>query len=214
MNLLRTIFAAAVLAGLTAHAQAQNTAQPAEPGGSQIRMFDAWAQFPYPSWHKTENALAESKVSRQQHADTFVVAMVPKKESFRDWTNQYTLFGTWRENLTLRKFMNSSVSALLTACGRDNFKLRKIQRNQNSALVAVYCMNSPNGPAAYGYGDGVGEVTLMWMGQFQNSFVKIYEQWRGPKFNPADTSSWPVSKAVLDRSIVRFSGIRLLPYTQ
>ena len=62
-------------------AVAQNTGQPAEPGGSQIRMFDAWAQFPYPSWHKTENALAESQVSRQQHADTFVVAMIPKKDS-------------------------------------------------------------------------------------------------------------------------------------
>ena len=188
------------------------SAQTGAPGGSQIRMFDAWAQFPYPSWHKTESALAESKVSRQQHADTFVLAMVPKKETFKEWSNQYTLFGTWRENLTLRKFINSSIGIFYKACGKENFKLRKILRKPDAALVAVYCANSPNGPAAYGYGDGVGEVTLMWMGKFQNSYVKIYEQWRGSKFEVSNAASWPVPKATLDRSIARFTGIKLIPY--
>ncbi len=195
-------------------ASAQNAAQPTEPGGSQIRMFDAWAQFPYPSWHKTGNALAESQVSRQQHADTFVVAMIPKKDSFRSWTNQYTLFGTWREQLTLSKFINSSIGVFYKACGKQNFKLRKILRKPDAALVAVSCPNTPEGPAAYGYGDGVGEITLMWMGKFEKSYVKIYEQWRGPKFDARNAASWPVSKQVLDRSIQRFTGIRLLPYNQ
>ena len=190
-----------------------STAQTGQPGGSQIRMFDAWAQFPYPSWHKTDSALAESKVSRQQHADTFVLAMVPKKETFKEWSNQYTLYGTWRENLTLRKFINGSIGVFYKTCGKQNFKLRKILRKPDSALVAVYCSNTPDGPAAYGYGEGVGEVTLMWMGKFQNSYVKIYEQWRGSKFNVSNDASWPVSKATLDRSIARFTGIRLLPYS-
>ncbi len=209
----RILAAAALMVASAATASAQSPAQPAEPGGSQIRMFDAWAQFPYPSWQQTANTLGESKVSRQQHADTFVVAMVPKKDNFKKWTNQYTLFGTWRENLTLKKFINGSIGVLYKACGKENFKLRKILRKPDAALVAVYCTNSPDGPAAYGYGEGVGEVTLMWMGQFQNSFVKIYEQWRGPKFDATNAPAWPVRKSVLERSIARFTGIRLLPYT-
>ena len=72
---------AALTVLMLAPAGAQNA--PKISGGSQIRLFEAWAQFPYPSWHKSDNALAESRLSRQQEANTFVLAMVPKNESFK-----------------------------------------------------------------------------------------------------------------------------------
>ncbi|NNF76665.1 MAG: hypothetical protein HKN05_01425 [Rhizobiales bacterium] len=190
---------------------AQNA--PKISGGSQIRLFDAWAQFPYPSWHKTENALKESRLSRHQQADTFVLAMVPKSETFQKWTKQYTLVGHWNENLTLSKFISSSIHTFSKPCGVENVSVRKIIRQPDSGLVVVFCTNSPNGPKQYGYGEGVGEVVILWMGKHKNTFVKIYQYWRGNKFNVADASTWPVTTQRLDRSVLEFTGIKLLPYT-
>lgn len=203
-----TIIALLSLFALPAAAQKA----PKVSGGSQIRLFEAWAQFPYPSWHKTDNALSESLMSRQQEANTFVLAMVPKSESFKKWTKQYTLFGHWNENLTLPNFINSSIHIFRVACGNENLKVRKIVRQPNSGLVVVFCSNSPKGPKHYGYGEGVGEVVVLWMGQHKNTFVKIYQYWRGKSFNVNDPSSWPVSTQRLDRSVLEFTGIKLLPY--
>ena len=212
-GILRIMAVAAATLTFPVTGSAQSAQQLAEPGGSQIRLGDTWTQFPYPSWQKTNNTLAETRLMRQQRGDTLILAMIPKNQKAQEWKNQYTLYGTFNETLTLRQFMNSSVGVFLAACGRENFKLRKVLRQPSSAIVVVYCKNSPSGPAEYGYGEGVGEVTLMWIGKHENSFIKVYEQWRGPKFDFADASSWPVSNSILNRSIARFSGIRLLPYT-
>ena len=37
--------------------------------------------------------------------------------------------------------------------------------------------------------------------------------WRGNKFSVADASTWPVTTQRLDRSVLEFTGIKLLPYT-
>ena len=74
---LRKIAAAAAIFTLSLPAGAQTAQQLAEPGGSQIRLGDAWTQFPYPSWQKTNNTLAETSIMRQQHGDTLIVAMIP-----------------------------------------------------------------------------------------------------------------------------------------
>ncbi|MEM1200204.1 MAG: hypothetical protein AAGI06_12935, partial [Pseudomonadota bacterium] len=181
-------------------------------GGSQIRLFETVAQFPYPSWHKSNRAQEESHLTRKQEANTFALAMVPKNESFLKWTKQYTLFGHWNEDLTLPKFINDSIHVFRVACGAENLTVRKILRQPQSGLVVVFCANSPKGPPFYGYGDGVGEVVVMWMGQFKNTFVKIYQNWRGKSFNVNDPTSWPVSTQRLDRSVLEFTGIKLLPY--
>ncbi len=199
------------LMALCAQTAAAQTA-PKITGGSQIRLFEAWAQFPYPSWHKTDNALAESLMSRQQEANTFVLAMVPKSESFKKWTKQYTLFGHWNETMTLPNFINSSIHVFRVACGAENMTLRKVVRQPNSGLVVIFCSNSPKGPKQYGYGDGVGEIVVMWMGKHKNTFVKIYQYWRGDSFDVKDPTSWPVSTQRLDRSVLEFAGIKLLPY--
>lgn len=205
------LVAVAVSALLTVSASAQSA--PNITGGSQIRLFEAWAQFPYPSWHQTDNALKESRLSRQQEANTFVLAMVPKNETFKKWTKQYTLLGHWNENLTLSQFIGSSLRIFTAPCGPKNVKVRKILRQPNSALAVVFCANSPNGPKQYGYGEGVGEVVIMWMGQHKSTFVRVYQYWRGAKFNIADSRTWPVTTERLDRSVLEFTGIKLLPYT-
>lgn len=202
---------AAISALLIGPVNAQNA--PEISGGSQIRLFEAWAQFPYPSWQKTDNALAESRLSRQQQANTFILAMVPKPESFKKWTQQYTLFGHWNENLTLSQFIGSSIRIFSKPCGPQDLKVRKILRQPESALAVVFCANTPNGPEEFGYGDGVGEVVIFWMGKHKNTFVRVYQYWRGDKFNIADASTWPVSSQRLDRSVLEFTGIKLLPYS-
>ncbi len=200
----------AIVVSWPSHAQKMSPSGP--PGGSQIRLFEAWAIFPFPSWQKSDNALSESRLSRHQEAQTFTLTMVPKSETFNKWTQQYTLLGYWNENISLRKFMNGSIAVLVKACGRENVKLRKILKKDAARLVAIYCFNTPRGPAKFGYGDGVGEITLMWMGRLENTYAKIFQQWRGSNFSVNDPTTWPVLPAELDKSIARFAGIQLKPY--
>ena len=42
-----------------------------------------------------------------------------------------------------------------------------------------------------------------------DTFIKIYHEWRGKKFDAADESTWPVAPAVLNEIIRRFKGIHI-----
>jgi len=76
-------------------------------------------------------------------------------------------------------------------------------------MTVIFCENSPNSPAGSGYGDGVGEITLMLISRYKNTLVKIYQNWRGKSFKLAEKASWPAKVSEVQEMIKRFNTIRI-----
>ncbi|WP_306257956.1 hypothetical protein [Pararhizobium sp. IMCC21322] len=60
-----------------------------------------------------------------------------------------------------------------------------------------------------GYGPGIGEIGLFWIGEDDGVIIKIYQQWRGNSFVLEDPSTWPASQQTVQQTIGKFGKIEV-----
>lgn len=202
---------AMLLPGLAALAPVSARAQPIDNKVSQvITLFDAIASHPGPSWQSTDNLLG-SEVNRSQQGPSFILEQIPKGEAFKSWKRLYGVFALKQPGLGLNDFINMSLAPFLNACGKENFFANVVEKKETSLLVRVICQNTPQAPPNIGYGEGIGEISLIWFGQSGSTLVKIYQQWRGAKFDANAIATWPVSTDELQGMSLRLSTAALQP---
>ena len=113
--------------------------------------------------------------------------------------------------LTLDQFMAQSVGVWRPVCGEANYQTwifnATDERHSDADLLP---QKSQKCPAKYGYGSGVAEITAVALYKAGTTFVKIYQHWRGAKFEINDTKSWPVGEAELASVVNCFAGIRVV----
>ncbi len=175
-----------------------------------LNMFDAKVSYPAPSWQKTTDAFKEIEYSHQANDNAIILEQIPKGQTFKSWTNLYAVTAQYSKTIPLSVYVNLSTNAFLVACGKENFETRFLAKNPNAYLFFVFCQNSANGPPHLGYGDGVGEISVMMISKHKDTFVKIYEQWRGKNFSVRDTNSWPVQESEMQKMAQRFKTIRIV----
>ncbi|MEL3891964.1 hypothetical protein V6B08_16915 [Ferrovibrio sp. MS7] len=204
----------ALLAGcaLAATSAAQtNTAKTADKTTQTVRLFDAVAKHPGPSWQKYEEPLGGSEVNRQQRETAFIQEQIPKGDSFKAWKRLYGVVAQKLPGMPMQDFINQSLTPLVQACGRENFTATVQPLANDYTLIRVVCQNTPHIPVGSGYGEGVGEVGVFWFGKQGDTLVKIYQQWRGSKFSASQAASWPVSSEEVDTMTQRLSTTALAP---
>ncbi|NKB57110.1 MAG: hypothetical protein GKS00_12345 [Alphaproteobacteria bacterium] len=175
-----------------------------------VRLFDAVAVFPPPSWQESVNPADDYTVHPQQQQNMFVLEFLPKGETFKNWTKLHAVQAVKSPRLRYADLKQIALKPFQRACGEDNLEVRELEETEKTYLIALLCTNSPNGPTEFGYGDGVGEVTLMWIGYAKETKVKIYQHWRGDSFSTDEPDTWPVSADLFDRTVGEFKGIRLI----
>ena len=112
---------------------------------------------------------------------------------------------------TLDQFTAQSVGFWRPVCAEANYQTRILNATDNGIQMLISCLDSPKGPAKYGYGPGVGEINAMALYKADTTFVKIYQHWRGTKFDINNSKSWPVGDAQLASVAKRFAGIEVVP---
>ena len=139
----------------------------------------------------------------------FIREYVPKGTSFAEWKRLFAVFLQQSPQLTLNQFtMNLSVSG-------GQFAARLIIRPESLTLtdsgiqMLIFYLDSPKGSAKYGYRPGVDEITAMALYKADTTLVKIYQHWRGAKFDINDLKSWPVGNE-LSSVVKRFAGIEVV----
>lgn len=197
---------------IAAFSLAPAVAQPLDaPKISQtINLFDAVVIYPAPSWQRSTDPSKDSEFSRNQSGPSFILEQIPKGERFEKWSRLYAVAAVRVQGLTLKDFINQSLTPFYNACGKENFSVLALPQTHEGITLRVLCQNSPLGPVKFGYGDGVGEVTLMRFGQVGNTFIKIYQHWRGKSFIATDTATWPVPTAEVDMMMNRFEAVRFI----
>lgn len=116
--------------------------------------------------------------------------LIPKGESFEAWS---TLFaGLLEENLNqdMSAYVNTQFGVYANACGSttDMFRLFRhdgtAQDNRERILFSILC-------PAYNDSPDRGEVMVMMVVRQGRDYVRFYQHWRGPAFDPDTPQGWP-----------------------
>ena len=176
-----------------------------------INVYGSVVNYPVPSWFKVGKSFDQSEYFRDQKNPLFIFEQIPKGEKFTKWTSLYAVHAldARKLNISLDQYVNMSIGPFVKACGAENIAISKLHETLRNQTLLLLCQNSPNAPKGSGYGDGIGEVGLFRFNVTKQTYVKVYHEWRGKKFNRADESSWPVNGDVLKEMIERFKLIKI-----
>jgi len=177
-----------------------------------INIYEAVVIYPPATWQTSMNPFEESEFYRDQKGPVFLVEQIPKGESFEAWSQLYAINGTYlpnAQNLTIKQFANLNMGSFSQACGRENISITKLEDSTSALTIILFCAASPHGPVKLGYGPDKGEIALMTFRRQDDTFIKVYHEWRGKQFDAADNATWPVTPTVLNEMIRRFKGIHI-----
>ena len=174
-----------------------------------IKLFDATASVPVPPWQKTTATKKESNIARARNKTVFLLEFIPKREKFKSWSRMYAIRAEKNPGLSLATAYKAQVSAYVKACGLKNLKQQILKRDKSRILFLLLCPKSPNGPKKFGYGRNTGQISVFWMAKYKSTVIRVYQHWRGKRFDPKNQKTWPVSKKQMKRVISRFAAISL-----
>ena len=198
-----------VLVGIQAPAIADSF--DAETFFTELKIHGASVKLPAPSWQRTANTETESKTREHDGGTYFIREYVPKGTSFAEWKRLFAVFLQQSPQLTLNQFTAQSVGVWRPVCGEANYQTRVFNATDNGIQMLIFYLDSPKGSAKYGYRPGVDEITAIALYKADTTLVKIYQHWRGAKFDINDSKSWPVGDAELSSVVKRFAGIEVVP---
>lgn len=110
--------------------------------------------------------------------------LIPKGESFDAWTSLYAIKIEEGVGLTLRQYVSQLATVYLDSCDLTLDIIGFEQLAKNRVRVVFPCQFYKDTPET-------GELAIMDIRKFNDTFIQIYQHWRGPAFSADDRSSWP-----------------------
>ena len=182
-----------------------------------INIYDAVVTYPSPSWipqgADTDQIMNGSEFFREQKGEVFVFEQIPKGQEFDSWTSIYAVSGLkvpTDSPVTMDLFVSSTLSGLANACdGRDNIFLHYLEKTEKAVTTLIFCQKFGKGPHPNGYHSSMGEIGLFRFFRKKDTFIKVYQEWRGNGFIANNPDSWPMPKTELDQMVKRFQTIKI-----
>ncbi len=200
------MFTAGVFLALYSGAKAQDTFDP-DKITQIVNIYEAVVQYPVASWITSENITEQFEAHRKQNGPMFLIEFIPKGEKFETWTKMLAIRGYYlpEKSLSLELMANSTLDPYLKVCGEQNLTADILSSSEEEITLLLICADSPKGDPKIGYGPGVGEVLLKTIRRYKNTYIEVYHEWRGRKFDLNDLNTWPVSKETLREMVRRFN---------
>ncbi|MBT5943648.1 MAG: hypothetical protein HOK98_00855 [Rhodospirillaceae bacterium] len=193
----------------------------ADAGGfpQEIDLYDVILKYPQPAWISGEveptKLLDQSEFYRDHAGSQFILEQIPKGQNFESWSS---LFAVAAEELgvgktaSMREFIGLAVEQNSLACAEGGFGVQTLSVTEANALLAMVCGSTADGPPNVGYGADVGEVSIWRFLIFEDTFVKVFQRWRGASFEADDRANWPVSEPQMQEMLRRMAdGIAIQP---
>ena len=221
MKKLRSVWKVLVCALFTAvfvpfssirDAQAEEVDAAAVP--QQINLYDAFLEFPQPAWITGQieqgDILDRSEFFKEQKGPQFILEQIPAGESFARWTQLFAVVAEELDagaSIPIGTFVDFSIATNQEACAANRFAFQSLSVSENDAILLMVCGSTDHGPAEFGYGPGVGEISLWRFIVFESTYLKLYQRWRGTAFDIDENREvWPVADAGLKEMVRRLSG--------
>jgi hypothetical protein len=169
-----------------------------------VRVYDATLSYPPPMWVKSPtDALEGSTVHREQKGNFFLMEQIRKTETLATWKEMLKITALQTpeaQRIGIARVIDVSNDGYHKACG-DNFGQHIFRQDAVGAVFGVFCGNTPRGPAAVGYGDGVGEISVNRIFIARNTIVLIQYAWRRGKFDQRNQTTYPVPQATILQAV-------------
>lgn len=177
-----------------------------------INIFEAVVQYPAPSWFTSTQVFDQVEIYRKRDGWQFLIEFIPKGESFEAWSKMLALRGYYLpgdKKIPIPVLANPITQMLFKVCGAKNIAYQEVTMTDQEATYVMFCTSSPGGLSQFGYGPDVGEILLKSVRRQDDTYIEIYHEWRGKRFNVDDPQTWPASPDTIKEMIRRFKTIHL-----
>lgn len=203
---IRPLLAAIVgTCALVAPALAQVGAPPPVSENGTSLVLDAMGHsfaVPFPDWLNADqlrsgNVMALVDATFRINEVQALLEIYPKGETEALWKTLYGASITLTPDQTLREYRDAVMTSYSRTCKPELTVFFQLTPDdgENLAPLGFVCGGYNNRLTAYA---GLGEVMLMSFRKSDKGVGFVYEEWRGPAFDPAVPSSWPVDTRVVE----------------
>jgi hypothetical protein len=126
-----------------------------------------------------------------------VLQLYPRGQTQALWTTLYGARIALEPGRSLPEFRNSVVASFGRTCQPDATAFFQLGADQGDTLAPLgFVCGAYN--QSMGAFVGLGEVMVMSFRRTEAGVGMVYQEWRGPAFDPADPQSWPVETQVVE----------------
>lgn len=199
------------LAALSAPALAQETGNHGLPissagnllelaalGHKVVMPFPAWLADPMPDAASLRDL---STVQFTEIGDQATLEIYPRGEGEAFWSTLYGARITRQADPTLAQMRSVIIDVYARACRPETVALFQLEPDDGDAIPPLGFVCGEYLPAT-GY-VGKGEVMVMGFYKSATGSAMIYQEWQGEAFNPADSTTWPVSTEEIEARIAQ-----------
>lgn len=138
----------------------------------KVFLYDMSLTYPAPFWTHYFGAAEDLNHYFKTYGDERIYEYTPKGQSLDNWNMYQLIKGFSLPQTTLATFITSAKAHLSEHCGEEvHFEV--IQTKQDQQLIDVRCTAQQT--------EGI-----LFVGQYQNSFVMVYQAWRLSAVSNAD----------------------------
>lgn len=125
---------------------------------------------------------------------------IPQGQSFDNWQELFAIMIEESPGLTLDQYKGQQIGRFVGVCDLDPSHIYSFETEPHYTVFVVPCGNYKASPQT-------GEVALFFMATAETHFIKIYQHFRGPAFEPLDASQWPIDEAAVQHFLTSLSGV-------
>lgn len=175
-----------------------------------LTTFDENLTLPLPDWLELRDAAPGAlleRVSVRYHQDEREARLeiYPRGEGEALWSRLYGARIFQQPNLALTNLRAAIIDVYGRSCRSDAVVLFQLEPDDGDTIppLGFVCGAYENLP---GYA-GQGEVMVMAFYRSATGVAMIYQEWRGPAFDPQDAGTWPVSSAEVEARVAQFKSL-------
>lgn len=197
-----------VLLALPVGAQ-QTEAVPLEVDAEHLTLnaLNQTLALPMPDWTEVQGAAPEEmldllSVHFQETGGQARLEIYPRGEGEALWSRLYGASIFNQPGLTLTNLRAAMIDVYARTCRPDRVALFQLEPDDGDNIppLGFVCGAYHDVP---GYA-GQGEVMIIGFYKSEGGVAAIYQEWRGPAFDPADASTWPVSADQIESRVGQF----------
>jgi hypothetical protein len=186
---------------------------------NKINVFEAEVIFPLAHWIKPGKSVADQfETHKKQSGPSFTFELIPKGHTFDDWKEIYAVSGAYIDkqpnpNVPFENIANAAIQPYFQMCGKDNIGFKRLEKTNNIFTFILLCESAPNPPAHLSkyYGADVGQITVMKIFRVKDTIVRVYHEWRGPRFSRDNSAEWPAPGNTVLNVVRYFSRVQAYP---
>ena len=172
--------------------------------GATTNLYGQFLSFLPPAW-----AVRDAAGNRKQGRSTFLLEFVPKAEGFERWTKLFGLKArqsaqhtVGAEAAEIERLFRSGCDPRRTVLLRSGYNGVPVPPD-GGVLFTIFC-------GAFRNDDARGEIAVMRVMKRADVTVRLYQEWRGASFDPADRESHPALAAEVAAANRRLSRARFV----